>query len=168
MVAAAAMIRPMPAERVALQPRHASSSDALPASEVRIDGHRTAEPLPGLVLEAAFECQGIGDARFLLFLTDDVPFEDFLHIHLLDASLRLIDSASLGAMYSTGSFRLVGEPAGHVLRFRFFDDDEWSLELLDAAGLRLPFVGEPTGVHRRFGFSRQFRLRAEAPASPGG
>lgn len=153
-------IRPLPAERLSLQPLPAGA-DTPPSVRVQLDGRAAGQPLPGALLEAAFECEGLGDAQLLLFLSDDVPFEDFLHLHLLDAQLALLDSASLGAPYSTGAFALRGEPADHALRFRFIGQADWTLELLDHAETRLPFLGDPPGVHRRFGFRRRFRLSAQ-------
>lgn len=35
------------------------------------------------------------------------------------------------------------------------------LQLLDQAETRLPFLGDPPGVHRRFGFHRRLRLSAQ-------
>jgi hypothetical protein len=155
------MMRPLAAERLSLQPLPAGA-DTPPAVRLQLDGRAAAQVLPGAVLEAAFECVGLGDAHLLLFLSDDVPFEDFLHLHLLDAQLALLDSASLGAPYSTGTFVQQGEPGKRELHFRFIGQADWTVELLDQAETRLPFFGEPPGVHRRFGFSRRFRLSARA------
>lgn len=157
-------IRPLPAQRLSLQPLP-EQADTPPGVHLQLDGRPAPQPLPGALLEAAFECEGLGDARLLLFLTDDVPFEDFLHLHLLDAQLALLDSASLGAPYSTGTFALQGEPGARDVRFRFIGEAEWTVTLLDHAETRLPFLGEPAGVHRRFGFSRRFRLSARPLAA---
>lgn len=157
------MIRSLPAERLGLRPLAAGtpSDTSAPSVQLHFDGRPAAQALPGARLEAAFDCAGLGDAQLLLFLSDDVPFEDFLHLHLLDAELALLDSVSLGAPYSTGRFALLGEPTDRTLRFRFFGQADWTLQLLDQAETRLPFLGDPPGVHRRFGFHRRFRLSAQ-------
>ncbi len=154
------MIRPLAADRLRLQPLPAGA-DGTPAAQVLLDGRPAPRALPGVVLEAAYECAGIGDAQVLLFLTDDVPEEDFLHLHLLGAQGALLDSASIGGPYTTGTFAPLGEPGARTLRFRFIGGLDWTVELLDQAEARLPFLGEPAGVHRRFGFRRRFRLSAQ-------
>jgi len=52
------------------------------------------------VLEAADEWQ----RHRILFVTDNIPFEDYLRIYLLDAHWQIVDSAVLGAIYTTGAF----------------------------------------------------------------
>ena len=37
-------------------------------------------------------------------MADDVPDGDMLHIQLLDKSLNTIDAATIGGVYSTGTF----------------------------------------------------------------
>lgn len=77
------------------------NDQALATSFATIAGRTSEEPLEGTVLEA---CIQHGN-RYLLFLTDDIPFEDSLHIHLLDEDLNRIDTVTLGAPYTTGHFR---------------------------------------------------------------
>lgn len=108
--------------------------------------------LRGIVLEAAVQC----DAGFLLFLTDDVPYEDTLSIHLIAPTFALLDSARIGAAYATGSFRELRLQQPDTVEFRFVGDTRWSVRLLEVRSLRVPFMGDPVGVHRPFGFARRF------------
>jgi hypothetical protein len=128
---------------------------AVPTSEVLIDGVPRGTFVSGAVLEAALA----SDGRYLLFMTDDVPFEEMLSIHLLDRQLDLVDSARLGAPYSTGSFANLDIAGPSTVRFRFIGDTTWSVELLPRPVFRLPFVPDAPGVRRRFGFSRYFIVR---------
>ncbi|RYH47304.1 MAG: hypothetical protein EON54_16325 [Alcaligenaceae bacterium] len=121
------------------------------------NGQATGRHVPGAVLEAAAQWQGFT----LLLTTDDVPAEEFLHIHLLDADLQCIDTATLGAMYSTGSFSLLPSPEPDTLRFRFIGDTDWSVQVLAEPGFRVPLWSEPTGVSRPVGFSRHFVVRGD-------
>ncbi|WP_284618029.1 hypothetical protein [Aquabacterium humicola] len=150
------MIRPVPEDTITLRPRQASDAD-VPSSDLAIAGRSAAQPVAGVVLEAAFECDG----RFVLFLTDDIPFEESLRIHLLGADLQLLDSATLGSMYSTGRFELLGLQQPGTVRFRFFGDTDWVVEVLDAPASRMPFFGDPRGVHRPFGFVRHFKVHGD-------
>lgn len=98
----------------------------------------------------------------LIFLTDDIPYEETLSIYLLDGELNYLDSATLGGMYSTGFFSLQVMSAPNVVQFRFIGDIEWSVELLREPEFRLPFISEPIGVSRKFGFSRHFKIQGKS------
>jgi len=154
------MIEPLPSDEVSLRPHPVTGADGVPASEIRIGARQVPQALAGLVLEAAFRV----DNRYLLFLSDDVPQEDALRIHLLDQDLALVDSATLSWMYATGSFELLRLMPPRAVSFRFFGATDWVVELLDGPARRLPWLGEPRGVHRRFGFVRHFRVRGSPRA----
>jgi hypothetical protein len=128
-----------------------------PISEILRHGQATGRQVPGVVLEAAAQWNSFT----LLFTTDDTPFEEVLHIHLLDAQLNVLDSATVGGMYSTGSFSLLESPEPATLRFRFIGDTDWSVEVLPEPGFRVPLLSEPTGVSRPLGFSRHFVVRGQ-------
>lgn len=130
---------------------------AEPVCEVVRNGQATGQKVPGAVLEAAVQWQSFT----LLFTTDDIPFEEHLHIHLLDAQLQLLDSATVGGMYSTGSFSLLESADPDTLRFRFIGDTDWSVQVLPESGFRVPLLSEPTGVSRPLGFSRHFIVRGQ-------
>lgn len=128
-----------------------------PHCEVILNSVPTGQFVQGAILEAAAEWQGF----YLLFTTDDSPFEDFLYIHLLDSDLGLLDSAMIGGMYSTGSFSLLESPEPDTLWFRFIGDTDWSVQVLPKPSFRLPLISEPTGVSRTLGFKRHFIVRGE-------
>lgn len=121
------------------------------------DGVPVGQRLPGAILEAALQCQD----HYLLFITDDVPYEEALHIVLLDAQWHTIDRATLSGPYTTGSFTGLNLHAPSTVRFRFFGDTDWELELLSASAFRVPLLGDPVGVTRPFGFTRRFVLRGK-------
>jgi len=134
---------------------HEAGEVERPTSEFFLHGKSTGKIISGAVLEAAVQWED----RYLLFMTDDVPFEDMLSIHLLDAQLNMLDSALIGSPYSTGSFSSLELSEPNTVRFRFIGDTLWSIELLSRPGFRVPFISEPLGVYRPFGFSRQFIVR---------
>ncbi|WP_088280003.1 hypothetical protein [Ideonella sp. A 288] len=106
----------------------------------------------GALLEAAVA----SDGWHLLLLTHDTPYEDALSIHLFDRQWHLLDSARLGAAYTTGSFaglRLV-EPDRVV--FRFFGDTDWTVQVLPEPAWRLPVGAEVAGLTRPVGWRRHF------------
>lgn len=139
--------------------RHQPDADenVVPTCAVLLQGAACSTTVNGAVLEAAVRWRSF----YLLFVTDDVPFEEGLNIHLLDDHGRLLDSATLGGAYSTGNFRDLSLSEGNTLSFRFIGDTTWHLELLERSQFRLPLVSEPAGVSRRMGFSRHFILRGD-------
>lgn len=151
-------------DQIAILPATAAGSDQPPRGELCIGGRSTGLRLSGVVLEAALRC----DAGWLLFLTDDVPFEDMLSIHLVDpaGTLRL-DSAHIGSAYATGNFRALQIQPPDTLQFHFMGGTPWRVQLLAGPAWRLPFVGEPAGVHRPFGFRRRFVVRGVPRPEPG-
>lgn len=132
------------------------ADNEVPVSEILINGAPTGAYVSGAVVECAVWA---GD-RLLTLMTDDVPSEEMLGIHLFDKNLKLVDSALLGAPYSTGSFSLL-ELGSDRIRFRFIGDTDWSVEILDSPRLRAPFVADALGVKRRFGFTRHFIVRGD-------
>lgn len=142
-------MQPSPQLSLRPLPQHA---DTAPRAELLRDGRPTGCTVPGAVLEFAVDIGG----RHLLFLTDDVPYEELLSIVLLDAGFQLQDSASIGRAYHSGLFahpRLV-EPAR--VEFEFMGRGSWAVDVLAAPRLRLPFVPDAAGVHRPFGLHRHF------------
>ncbi|WP_159628126.1 hypothetical protein [Massilia puerhi] len=126
----------------------------LAQSEILINGESTGKVITGEVLETAVEWRGLR----ILFVTDNIPLEDYLRIYLLDAQWQIIDSASLGAMYSTGAFSGLELQPPDILRFNFIGGITWTMELLETARFRLPFT-DPRGVSRPLSFSRRFNLK---------
>lgn len=124
-----------------------------------IDKQACETVVTGSCFEAAVEAEGF----YLLFLTDDNPFEDFLNIHMLDKQAKVIDSCKLGAPYSTGSFSQlqVSDDEKQGVSFRFIGETVWNLEIFPARRLRWPLVSEPFGVWRAHPFHFNFRLMGQ-------
>lgn len=127
----------------------------VPTSEIVVSGKSTGKFVSGAVLEAAVQC----DERYLLFFTDDVPFEEMLSIHLLDNQWHFLDSARIGGIYTTGTFSALKLCEPNLVHFRFIGDTDWVVEILSRPMFRLPFVSDPPGVYRAFGFSLHFLAR---------
>ena len=65
-------------------------------SEVLIGGISTGIIIPGKVLEGAIK---VDARRYLLFVTDDVIFEEMLTILLLDLSQGVVEALTIGGAY---------------------------------------------------------------------
>lgn len=131
-----------------------ASATTLPSCELAIDGQPAGLRVTGCVLEAALQHAG----GYLLFLTDDILYEDSLNIHLIDGHGELKDSARLGGMYASGYFEQLQIHPPDRVSFRFIGDTRWTVRLLAAPACRWPFFSEPVGVHRAFGCRRHFML----------
>lgn len=148
---------------LSIRPRAPTPGEA-PTADLLVNGRPAARTVPGAVLELAVAVGG----RHLLFLADDVPFEEVLTILLLGANLRTLDSASIGCACQAGMF---GQPrliAPRRVEFAFSGDGTWAVEVLDTPRLRIPFVPDAPGVSRPLGLLRHFivSLTASAP-TPG-
>jgi hypothetical protein len=80
----------------------------------------------GKVLEAQYR---IGE-NFLILVTEGNPFEEALYVYYFNASLQLMDSLELSAIYSEGMLRNVSLSGSGDIKFSFFDNDEqWILKV---------------------------------------
>jgi hypothetical protein len=147
-----------PVDGFTIAPERRLGDDAAPSSRLFHHGRDTGRRLAGAILEASLRVEG----GWLFFLTHDVPFEETLEIYLLDAGYALLDRAGVAMPYAAGLFGDLQVLSDRRLRFRFLGEARWHLELLKKPQLRLPLIGEPRGVSRRFGFRRRFSLSRES------
>jgi hypothetical protein len=124
-------------------------------SVVLISNQSVGTEVAGCVLEAAVECT----PGWLLFVTDDTPDEQMLAIHLLDRGGHLVDSAQIGGPYTTGTFTDLRLEPPSVVHFRFIDDADWSVEVLDRPHFSVPWLPDAKGVWRSGQFTRQMTVR---------
>ncbi|MYM41079.1 hypothetical protein [Duganella qianjiadongensis] len=134
-----------------------SSSETVPISEVIIAGAATGKLLEGAVFEAALRWNDY----VLIFLTNDVPFEDSLNIYLLDRHLNVVDYALMYAAYSTGIFSRLDLSEANTARFHFLGESTWTLRLFSRKQFFLPILGSPLGVHRPFTFFHCFQISTQ-------
>ena len=91
--------------------------------------------LEGQSLEAEFELEN-GDA--LVCLTDDYPFEERLHIYLLDPDDVIQDALEAGAVYSPGILKII-RTGIDWLGLEFFQNDHvYRLEITPHATFSWP------------------------------
>ena len=131
------------------------AKDQPPRCQLIVDGQETGSELPGAVFEAAADTND----GWLIFLTDDVPFEESLNICLIDRAFRIRDRVTLVWPGSSGTFRDPCPTGDNSLQFEFFGDRPWFVDLFKSPRFRLPLFSEPIGVFRPFGFTRRFQVR---------
>jgi hypothetical protein len=127
-----------------------------PKSELLLDGTATGKYISGAVLQAAIQWRSF----YLLFMTNNDLFEDWLDIGLVDKDMNRLDSAVIGGPYTNGIFSQISFVSPDSVQFYFFKDRAWTVKLLPRPSLRIPWVLEPIGVWRSFNFSRHFIIRS--------
>jgi len=115
-----------------------------PRSKLLFDGAATGTTVPGVVLEAQYGC----DPLYLLLTTENIPYEEALHILLLDQRFRVLDHLELSHAFAPGTLTDVEQGGDGRLRFSLFGGDRWELEVLPAPR-RLRLDEAPTGVRGR-------------------
>lgn len=120
-----------------------------------VGGQQPGPIVTGALLEACVQVQDY----VLVFLTDDIPSEDSLHIHCLDNHFALCESLSIGAAYCTGAFVLRALIAPAQVEFNFLGDGHWRLTLLPEPSTHMPFISDPAGVRRAFCWRTRLKLQ---------
>lgn len=86
----------------------------------------------GLVLEAQYR---LVNGYFLIFTSDDCPFEEGLHLLLLNDRYNLIDGINIGLPYNPAIFYNPRVISDNVIEFEFFNDETYRLSI-DIRGVR--------------------------------
>lgn len=133
-----------------------------PRSKVLIDGNSTGITVPGKVLEAAVK---VDARRYLLFVTDDVIFEEMLTILLLDLFQGVVEELTIGGAYTSGHFGdLEVLPHSASFSFSFIGDTTWTVKVSASPTFKLPF-SDPRGVSRPVALRKYIDISANpAPA----
>ncbi len=130
-------------------------------SEVNVAGKASGIIVSGHVLEAAVQ---VGDDRYLIFTTDDVIYEEYLTVTLIDLHDGVLESLQLGNQYSSGFFEKLSTNHKSV-QFHFTGDAVWTIEVFESPRLRLPFLSDPRKVKRSSGLKAYMTIRA-TPIQP--
>lgn len=126
-----------------------------PKSQLVIDGKEVDSFIEGAVLEA---CVKHGRS-YLIFTTNDCPYEESLNIYLLNQSYEILDNAVLIWPYNTGLFKILDITQSNLVDFKFFEDKIWQVELFSHKSILIPYISEPCGVWRTFRLKHHFKIR---------
>ncbi len=92
---------------------------------LRLDDRDLGVTVDGRRVEAQF---ALPDGGYLVMLSDDSPFDEGLHVYLLDADAQPVDALEAGADFTAGLLR-IRDTGRDWLRFEFFTDG--ALQRLD-------------------------------------
>jgi hypothetical protein len=131
------------------------ASKRQPQSEIVIDGRPSGHVVGGLQLESVIDC---GD-RWLLFLTDDVMYEEALSIYLCEREGRVLDSAQLGAPYATGILEDLQLIEPNFVRFNFFRTMDHTIEIFPEPRVYWQWLSYSCLLARPLRLRRHFAVR---------
>ncbi len=128
------------------------------------EGAPTGIRLDGAKLQAAVAWLDL----FLLVITDENGYEDFVNLHLLDAHLKILDTASVGSPYNSGQFGGLALAPPNQLTFSFPGEAHaWRITLYEKPRLSRPLLPF-SGVWRSLTIRRHFDVRMVSQSAKGG
>ncbi|MDR3352402.1 MAG: UbiA family prenyltransferase [Zoogloeaceae bacterium] len=126
-------------------------------SEIILRHIPTGKKIFGVVLEAAVAWHGY----YLLFVTEDCPFEEGLHIYFFNSDLVLLDSAALGWIYTPAIFEALRLIEPNRVQFRFVGGTDWQIELFSRPFFSLPALADPIAVSRDWKLFCYFKVHRD-------
>src|SRR3954454_16917047 len=117
-----------PIARFALEPVGPGTEGVPPRSRLLFDEQPVGTTLGGTCLEAQF----VAKDKYLLILSDEIPYEETLRFYLLGGSLRVVDWLELGGPYSPGVLGDLRVAAPDRLEFSFAGNNRWQLRIQEA------------------------------------
>jgi hypothetical protein len=98
------------------------------------DGQALPIAVDGLVVEAQFE---LGDGSALIWLTDDSPYDEGLHVYLIGPDDEVVDALEAGVDFAPGILN-IRETGENWVAFSFFNNQTvYRLEIHKGATVRL-------------------------------
>jgi hypothetical protein len=89
--------------------------------------------IDGAVLENVYQLED----GYLIVSSDGDAFEECLHLTLCDTAFGPLEVIHIGGAYQTGTFRSCDVGPGPRLRFSFFSDETWQLDVFQKPRWRL-------------------------------
>jgi hypothetical protein len=112
------------------------------------DGEALGLEMEGAVIEAQFELE---DGCALIWFTDDSPYDEGLHVYLVDENDTISDALEAGADFTPGILK-IAKTGKNWVEFEFFSNDSiYRLEVTESAR---PRVLLPSG----WKYKKLFRL----------
>jgi hypothetical protein len=111
--------------------------------------------VPGVSIEKQYRL----DSKYFLILTsDDCPYEECLHITLLDDSTEFVDLLDIGFQYGPGVLDNIVPISDDTLEFDFYSGVTYRLSI-DTSGTRFNFVSSLPEVSYHHSILRKRFLR---------
>lgn len=130
------------------------SSDASPGPHLQLlrDNQPFGEPLKGALIEAQYQ---VDEQRYLLFVTDDVPYEETLRLYLINRDAEILDSLEFGGYLANGALEDLHIVDKQTIEFSFIHLKRCRLTVKDESGWEKPLALTP-GVRRPGGIRKRY------------
>ncbi|PCM44932.1 hypothetical protein [Marinobacter sp. ANT_B65] len=109
-------------------------------------------PQKGALIEAQYQ---VDDDRYLLFITDDVPYEETLRIYLIAGNAEVLDSLEFGGYLANGTLEGLNVVGEQSIEFSFIHEKRCRLTVKSDSGWKKPLTFTP-GVSRPGGLKKRF------------
>jgi len=97
------------------------------------NGELLGAEVEGSVMETQFE---LDNRNVLIWITDDSPYDEGLHVYLIEENGSVLDALEAGADFSPGILKIINTGDNWV-EFEFFTNDrKYRLEVTKTPGLR--------------------------------
>jgi hypothetical protein len=150
-----------PIAHFALQVVTPVAADAPPHSRLLVDG----QPVETTLLGACLDAQFVLDGRYLLIMTDDIPYEETMRVYLLNSAFDVVDRLELGAPYTPGILARLSVVAPDRLEFSFSGSDRWQLRIRETPLPWLQSLLSRAGRVHRVSSGRMMELTRVGPGS---
>lgn len=143
----------VPIAEFALRSNLSPGAEEASRSHLLYRNHETGLLVEGVVLEQQFTCSH----GYLLLTTENSPYEEGLHIYLLDRKAGVLDYLQLSHPYAAGILCNVEVVDAGQLQFSFFGSDRWRLTVLNSPRYKIPSSPfSPVKRRMRSLFSRHY------------
>ncbi|MDH5547449.1 MAG: hypothetical protein OEZ43_17855 [Gammaproteobacteria bacterium] len=117
--------------------------------------------IPGLLLEKQYQ---LSDQYYLLITSDDCPYEEGLHLILLDQQFNILEILDIGLPYTAAAFDNASITSSNDLEFDFLPETRYQVSI-EPNGQRFRFAKDLTEVtHRNNVFEKRFiRIQRLSP-----
>ncbi|WP_328186041.1 hypothetical protein [Marinobacter sp. OP 3.4] len=129
-----------------------SDNSQIPCLQLMKDDQPFGAPLKGALIEAQYQ---VDDGRHLLFITDDVPYEETLRIYLIASNAEVLDSLEFGGYLANGTLEGLNIVGDQTIEFRFIHKKRCRLTIERDRGWKKPLAFKP-GVNRPGGLKKRY------------
>ena len=103
-------------------------------STLACDGRVLDLEVQGVILEAQFKLE---DGSTLIWLTEDSPYDEGLHVYLIDENNNILDALETNSIFTPGILKIT-KTGKNWVEFEFFSNDSiYRLEVKKMASFRM-------------------------------
>lgn len=129
-----------------------SENSQIPRLQLMRGGTPFGGPLDGALIEDQYQ---VDTNRFLLFITDDVPYEETLRVYLIADDAEVLDALEFGGYLANGSLEGLSVVDQRTVEFSFIHKKRCRLTVQPDSSWKKPLsltpgVSRPGGLKKRY------------------